>query len=457
MKLAIDTALAKRIGLLAGPVILAMVSQTLINQVDHALIGRLPQVDSIPGQAALFPSLVLMWLVGGSLSAISVGTQALTARRTGEEADHRAGSVMLNSVSVAILLSSVLAALFWYLTPHLFPYLAKDADVIRLGVPYTRWRMVGVLPMVGAISYKSWFDGLGHTRVHMGAAITMNLLNFVLNIALVFGKWGFPAMGVEGSAIASMLSSYLGFFIMIAWSLRSEYRLRFANYKFSNLSGGQMWEIFKLSYPSAIATMCVMTGFGLFQLIVGRLDTAAGHGPIYGAATWNVIIVLMLFFTAFMAYGSATATLVGQSLGAKRTDLAEAYGWEAVKIGVYFTIVIGVLIAIFPGAILHVLSKDDAVIAAATPVLRVCGGLLPFVLSGLVLTQALFGAGNTTFVMAVEFGLHFFCLVPLAWFCGVTMGWGMMGVWMGAFVYILLLATIMGWKFAEGRWKEIRI
>ena len=99
---------------------------------------------------------------------------------------------------------------------------------------------------------------------------------------------------------------------------------------------------------------------------------------------------------------------------------------------------------------LHVFTKDEAVIAVAQPILRICGGLLPFVLSALVLTQALFGAGNTKFVMFVEFGLHFFCLVPLAYFFGVVLDWGVIGVWMGAFAYILLLCTLMGWKFAAG-------
>jgi len=75
----------------------------------------------------------------------------------------------------------------------------------------------------------------------------------------------------------------------------------------------------------------------------------------------------------------------------------------------------------------------------------------------MILTQALFGAGNTKFVMFVEFVLHFFCLVPVAYLFGIVLGWGVMGVWMGAFAYIVLLCTIMGWKFAEGGWKTIQI
>src|SRR3954462_12353674 len=85
--LSIDPTLANRILGLAGPVVVAMVSQTFINQADHVLIGRLPTSQSIPGQAGLGPALILFWAVGGFLSAISVGTQALTARRIGEQ-DH---------------------------------------------------------------------------------------------------------------------------------------------------------------------------------------------------------------------------------------------------------------------------------------------------------------------------------------------------------------------------------
>jgi len=103
MNLTIDRALSKRIAELATPVVVAMMSQTLINQVDHVLIGRLPASDSIPGQAALGPSLILFWAVGGMLAAISVGTQALTARRFGENDHLRAGQVLFNSLLVAAL------------------------------------------------------------------------------------------------------------------------------------------------------------------------------------------------------------------------------------------------------------------------------------------------------------------------------------------------------------------
>jgi multidrug resistance protein, MATE family len=462
MNLAVDPVRGRRILTLAAPAVLAMLSQTLINQVDDALVGRLDIREATPGQAAIGMSLILMWSVGGFLSAISVGTQALTARRIGEKKLFAAGQVMLNSVTLAAIASAIASVAAWWAVPKLFPLINRDPNVLRLGVPYLRWRMLGVMSMVTTIAYKSWFDGLGDTYVHMVAAITMNVINFFLNVALIFGKWGFPAMGVEGSGLASMISSYIGLALIIAWSFLPRYHRDYQSYHLKNLSGKQQWEIAKLSLPSGGATLFVMSGFGLFSKIVGVLDGEAallepGRLPIYTNATQQIIFILMVFFTGCLAYGTATATLVGQEMGARRTDIAEKYGWEAVKLGMLITAVIGILIVTFPESVLRIFCHDPQVIDVARPILRVCGFMLPFVLSGLVLTQALFGAGNTTFVMAVEFTLHFFCLVPLAYICGVKMGWGVYGVWSGAFAYVLLLASIMAAKFAGGGWKEIRI
>jgi putative MATE family efflux protein len=458
MNLRVDRKRAYRILALAWPVVAAMISQTLINSVDHILIGRLPASDSIPAHAALELALILLWAIGGSLSAISVGTQALAARRFGEGNYERAGQVCTNSLTVALLTSALASVIGWFAAPFIFRRFTHDPNVLRLGVPYLQWRLLGVCSMVTTMSFKSWFDGLGRTRVHLYASVTMNAINFFLNIALIFGKWGFPAWGVTGSAVASMVSSYIGLALMFGWSVFPSTLRQFHNYRVTNLSWRQQWEIVKLSAPSGVATLFVMSGFGLFVKIVGMLDAArVGHGPILLAATNNTIIILMLFFTACMAYGSATATLVGQSMAKKDFDAAEGYTWDAIKLGVAFMIVIGSLVSIFPQHVLHVWTKDEAVIHAAAPILRICGMLLPFVLSAIVFTQALFGAGNTRFVMFVEFGLHFFCLVPLAYIGGVVLHHGILGVWTGAYVYIVLLCGIMGWKFAEGRWREIQI
>src|SRR5262245_12916611 len=152
MQLRVDPALGKRIASLAGPVVLAMVSQALINQVDHILVGRLPVEESKPGQAALGPALNLFWFVGGFLSAISVCTQALTSRRIGEQEHERAGQVMFNSVLVATLTSLIASIAGWFAAPAVFPLINDNPDVVRLGVPFLQFRVAGVVAMVVTIS-----------------------------------------------------------------------------------------------------------------------------------------------------------------------------------------------------------------------------------------------------------------------------------------------------------------
>src|SRR5262245_36063994 len=267
MKLSLDGVLARRIITLSAPVVAAMISQTLINNIDHILVGRLPREESIPGQTAVQYSLTLLWAVGGSLSAIGVGTQALTARRFGANDVEGAGRVLTNSSAIAVILGLLASIAFFFLAPLLLPLINKDPAVVRLGVPFLQYRYAAVASMVVTASYKAFFDGLGRTDVHFKVALVMNAINFVLNVALIFGKWGFPRMGVAGSGLASCISSYIGMFLIIAWSFRPEVR-RFHLYKASKLDFSVGREIVRLSSPSSAAVVFSLVGFMVFFYVV---------------------------------------------------------------------------------------------------------------------------------------------------------------------------------------------
>ena len=103
------------------------------------------------------------------------------------------------------------------------------------------------------------------------------------------------------------------------------------------------------------------------------------------------------------------------------------------------------------------MTKSPAVLEAALMPMRIMGICTPLIAVGMILTQALFGAGNTRFVMIVELVLHFSCLVPLAWLLGIKLGFGLVGIWSSAVIYVVALTAIMVWKFARGDWKAIRI
>jgi putative MATE family efflux protein len=458
MQLSFDRTLSRRILFLAGPVVGAMLSQTLLNILDHILVGRLPdERESINGQAAVQASVILLWAVGGVLSAISVGTQALTARRFGNGDHEGAGKVLANSVAISLVLGLVCSLLFHHFAPQLLPAMKLTPTALVLGTPFLQWRYLAVLAMAVTASYKSFFDGLGQTYVHFVVAVVMNAVNILLNVGLIFGRFGLPRMGVEGSGLASCISSYLGMAIIIGWSFRRDLR-DFHIYRLRKIDRYVMRELGRLSAPSGAAVWISLLGFGVFYSVVGKLDANAGNvHAIYQSATSNLINIFSVVFISCMAYGSATATLVGQSMGAHQFELAERYVYEAAKIGFTVFAALGLFTVAAPGAILHLWCKDPHVIEVAAPLLRMLGFFEPLACLALVFMYALYGAGNSRFVMLVELTLHLGCLIPLSYVLGITLGFGMFGMWGAMVAYVVLMAAIMSWKFSEGSWRHIRI
>ena len=442
---------------LAAPVILGMLTQTAVNLVDTAMVGRLPTAVSVPGQAALGISLPIFWAIGGFLSSIQVGTQAIVARRYGEGQKDLAGRALMNSLGIAVLTSVILSGVAIWAVPYIFPFFHSDPEVIRWGVPYLQLRLVGLLSMVATASVQGFFDGVGKTYVHMVAAIVMNLLNIFGNWVFIFGHLGAPRLQVTGAGLASTISTYVGLAIMIAWTLHRRTQRDYRPYRVRNVNGRLPWDILPLGIPSGIATVGMMAGFLLFMKIVGRLDMQAGHGAVFAAATKDVIDIMSVTFMSAMAFGTGTATLVGQALGRGKARRAELFGWESVKLGVYFFGILGVLTALFPDVFLAIFTKDVVVIDAARPVMRLLGMFEWAIGGAMILMQAMFGAGDAKFVGFVTLALNFAALVPLAWLFGVAFGIGLMGMWIALIVYVLLVAGILGYKFYEGRWKHLEV
>lgn len=504
MTFRIDTARGRRILSLALPIMVAMVTQTLINVVDTIYVGKLDPTYSIPGQAALGFSLPVYWSLGGFLAALGVGTQAITARRYGEGASEKAGQTLTNSLFVGLVASLTFTVIGWFGTPYVFPFLTSNESVLGLGIPYTQVRMLAILPMTWTMAFKGFFDGLGKTRVHMWACLVMNTVNILLNYPFIYGFGPLPPLYVTGAGIASIISTAIGMFIMMGWTFRETFREKFKYWRISNLRPRLMGEIARLSAPSGGAEIFMMSGVLMFLKIVAMLDEQAVHTaiqttsvyagsggavladlqrqlatvaswpgsllaadwaptllssrpPVYTTATKLIIDLATLGFVTCIAFGQATATLVSQHMGKDDYREAERYGWDSIKIGMYIFGVIGVIVLLEPAFFLDILSDDQLVIEAAIPGLRIMASLQMFVAAALILIQALFGAGNTKFVMYTEAAVHFLCLVPLTYLLSITFGVGFMGVWISAAVYVVTLCGVLTWKFWSGTWKNTEV
>ena len=173
---------------LAAPTVLAMLTQSVVNEIDIVFFSWLPCPESSNAQAALFPSLILLWMFGGSLSAISVGTQAIAARRFAEGKPRDSGAVLVNSWFFSMVAGIAFTMLSYLALPAVLGLLVKVPEVREAANEYLHWRLLGIASMAMTFSYKAFFDGIGRTYIHMVSAVVMNAINIVLCLAFIFGR-----------------------------------------------------------------------------------------------------------------------------------------------------------------------------------------------------------------------------------------------------------------------------
>lgn len=443
---------------LATPTVIAMLSQSVVNEVDLIFFRMLPAPEDSNAQAALMPSLILVWLFGGSLSAISVGTQALTARRVAEGDRDGAAAVLANAVVFCLIAAPIFTLLAYVALPTV---LGKQltGGAYELGIGYSRWRLLGIFSMAVTFGLKGFFDGIGRTHVHFWAAVVMNVFNVLFCWLFIFGNLGAPRMGASGAGLSALLSTLIGLAIMFAFTFAT--RDEFTFLRKGVLSRSLLWGILKLSIPAALATAVMMGGFQLLLAIVGKLDRMDPHASgesVNGAASNLVIGVLKLTFTACIAFGTSTATLVAQSLGAKRPADAERFGWASVKLGILIFGVVGICEGIlFTRPIVDFISDSPHVREATMMPMRLMGIITPVLAVGMIVSEALFGAGAPRFVAVVQFILIFLVLLPLAYLLALAVGLKLLGVWLACCIYVLCAAAAMTLKFKKGDWKSIQL
>jgi putative MATE family efflux protein len=340
--------------------------------------------------------------------------------------------------------------------PWLVHLMIRVPEVEVIAVSYTRWRLLGVISMAASMAIKAFFDGIGKTHVHLVAALIMNALNVVLCWIFIFGHCGAPTMGPTGAGLSAFLSTWVGLSIMILYAMlvRRDYR----PLRWTNLSRPLTWSILKLSIPAAAATVVMMIGFGLFTQAVGRLDLGGNGEAVFSAANTDIVETLKLTFTACLAFGTATATLIGQSLGRRDPAEAQRWGWASVRLGVVLFGVVGLCEGVlFTHQLVAFISNSSAVRAEALFPMRIMGVATPIIAVAMILSEGLFGAGNTKFVALAQLVLVFGWLVPGAYVLGITLHQSLRGIWIAAFVYSCLAAVTMSAKFAGGSWKTIRL
>ena len=432
---------------LAYPVVLGMISRTVMSLVDVAMVGRLGTVSL----AAVGLGAHIVLLATHSYGSLNVGIQALTSRKYGEKDFKSCGRNLNGTLIVLIVLGAIISSVGYFSGTVITRFVVNDPEVARLGSSYVSIRFLEVFSFGLIALYRGFFDGIGKTKINMQSMVVINALNIVLNYCLIFGNWGFPRLEVTGAALASTISTFVGIGIMVFHSMLGKYKTKYGLCNQITPDWQIVKKLTKLSTPVMLQEFFTIAGFLVFLKILSMI------GTVELAASTVCISIMSMSFMPGYGLGTAAATLIGVNLGAKRADLAERYGWESVKIGVLIMGSLGIAFILFPQIIMKIFSSDTIIIQSGTAVLRLVGFVQFIDAFGVILIACLWGAGMTRFVMLMEVLVNWGVFLPVAYLLGITLGYGILGAWFSLVLYMIIIGAIMTTTFARGTWKKIAL
>lgn len=441
----IERKMIREILLLAYPVIVGMISHTVLNLVDTAMVGRLGDVAL--GSVGLGSFFILVTvLVFGSFH---VGMQAITARRLGEKRHEEFERILHNGSFLALIVGVAVSAAGFALSSPIFSLLSDDPEIVREGTAYLSIRSLSLFSMVMIFTLRGFVYGMARVRIDMIVSVLINLLNIVLNYFLIFGHWIFPRLEVRGAAIASAVSTVIGLIVYIIFVYYRVHR-HLPSARGPILSRGLMWQITRISAPRALQSVSIF-GFLIFLRFVGEI----GVGEL---AISNIIFkVFNLSFMVGMSVGTASATLVGRSLGEGDGKLAERYGWHSVGLGAFVMGLIGALFIFFPREIMGIFTSSAETIEIGVVPFRLLGAFQAIDGVGIVLSRILQGTGNTTYVMMSEMFTVWIIFIPFTYIAVRLLDGDLLLTWWGLYLYVTIFAVAMYIKFLHGSWKHVEI
>ncbi len=407
-------------------------------------VGKLGKVPV----AAVSMCGIVMGIIIMLAQGVTAGTMALVANALGRDDEPAARESAGQSLVMAAFLSLLVVATGVPLAGSILRLLGANADVVREGTPYLRIFAISSFSMMGMISLSASLRGAGDAVTPFWAMVIGNIVNIILDPIFIFGWFGFPALGVVGSAWATFIgrSTGLAIVLYLFFIARSgPFVLHLSDLR-PHIT--RIWRILRIGI-FASGRMLIRNVSGVFLM---RLVAAFGTAAI---AAFGISMRLhMLIFGPSMGFGTAAATLIGQNLGAGKPHRAEKAGWTAAGIIVCISLVLTAVFWAIPGKLIAVFNDDPAVVAIGVGVLRWLSASFPLMATGFVLGRGMTGAGDTLSPMLVQAAALIVVGVPLAYLLSWALG-SVQGIWMGIFAANILSGLGSIAIFRWGRWREV--
>ena len=438
--------LNRAILLLAVPMVLEMVLESLFAVVDVFWVGRL----GANAVATVGLTESMLTLVFSVAMGLSLSTTAMVARRIGEKDPEGAAVAGVQAIALGLMLSLAIGLPCGLFAPNLLRWMGASPEIIATGSGYARICLGGSFAVLLLFLNNAIFRGAGDAAIAMRLLWVSNIINLVLDPCLIFGWGPFPRLGVTGAALATLTGRSIGVLYQFYRLMRGTERLRILRSQV-RLQWTVLWRLIRVSLTGILQFAIAHTSWiGLVRIV-----------SIFGAAALAgyTIAIRIVIFVILPSWGlsNAAATLVGQNLGAGHPERAEKAVWRTGLYNVIFLGLIGVIFIFFSEPIVRLFTHDPAVVPLGAACLRIISyGNLGYAYF-MVMMQAFNGAGDTITPTIVNFFGFWLFEIPLAYWLSIPLHMRSNGVFISIAAAESAMAAVSAVLFKQGRWKKQRI
>ncbi len=416
----------------AIPLMLGLMTMALVTVIDTIFIGKLgtAQLAAIPLAASMY---MIAWIffVGIMQSSVAFMAKAFGAKKFEEI------GVILAHYKIIVLFGVPLLYLYIQ-TWSIFANLAQlETEVNNYAWLYLHIRVWDAAFSLLLILYYIFYQSIGNSIVPMIVAILVLVLNVILDYGLIFGNLGMPALGVEGSAYATVLAQMIAAIVIISYSFSTQ---KSFNLKlFHPLKLKLFKKILRIGLPQGIGDSIELITWAIFSIMVAQLGTIALAANNIG------LQVVQLLYLPGLAIGMASASYMGRFLGAKQPELAKITTLRSLHLGIIYMGSLGILLWFFGETIARYFTKDEMVIQQATLMFKIMALYQVFDAIAIILRTTLSGAGDTLKPALLLFLSAIAIMLPAVSLLSNWITPGLVGAWLGALIYIIVLALLLGY------------
>jgi len=433
---------------LAGPVILAEIGWMVMGIVDTMMVG--PLGPAAIGAAGLGSGVFTAIAIFGMGLMLGLDAYVSQTHGAGDEAECRRW--LHSGVWLAAMVGPPIMALTWLIYASLEAW-GLHPDIRVLVGPYLRGLSWGALPLLFYAAFRRYLQGMHLVRPVMFALVTANLINAFVNWILIYGHLGAPAFGVEGSAWATTLArTWMAVFLLVAIRLEHRRRGAPASPKPPGVGGpaspkppgvggsldiARIKRLVALGFPAASQVTLEVGVFAAATALAGKLD------PVSSGSHQIALNIAALAFMVPLGLSSAGAVRVGNAIGARDERRAVLAGWTALATGCAIMAVIGLVLFLWPTALISAFTTDQRVIDIGVRLLAIAAAFQLFDGTQAVVTGVLRGIGETRMPMIINVIGHWLFGLPVGYALCFWYAWGVLGLWVGLSIGLIFTALVL--------------